>query len=351
MLGKGLTHGVRQVDAVVIPFERAAKAARDAMPSEPLHDDPAPAPEQPALEPLPAVGVEHPVADEDLMRLAADTGLITHVEAVLALARRSIRLVPGDGPPPAGSRTRLGGAPDLPFGAVWPQWEGAPLDFLAQLDLADAAALGMPAGALPETGVLLIFSALQRSPSGAAPADGDSARVLYVPPERLPAEPGPRIGVSQPDVATALELSCELTLPRVWSASVQQLGLDAEQQQMWEQVRRELAELQGVEPWEAGEALRSRHHLLGHADESRADMQVACELAARGIDLGYGAPWSHPEARRVEGESARWRLLLQLTVDTEAGWSFGGGRERLYLWVPEEELAAGDFERLRPLAR
>lgn len=356
VLGKGLTHGARQVDAVVIPFERAARAARDAMPQDAsqsdvagaVEDDPFGVATEPS--PLPATGATSDVADEDLMRTAADAGLIRHVEAVVATARRSVRLVPGDGPPAPGSRSRLGGAPDMPAGAIWPNWEAQPLTFVAQIDLAEASALGLEP-LLPSAGLLLIFSALERTPAGAAPQDLDSTRVLYVEPELVPQQPPEPIGPSQPHDALALELSCELALPRVWAAQVQALGLDDDEQQAWEQVRGELAELQGVEPWEAGEPLRSRHHLLGFADESRADMPIACELAARGIDVGYGAPWSHPEAKRAESAAARWRLLLQLTVDEEAGWSFGRGRERLYLWGPQEELSESVFAHVRAISR
>jgi uncharacterized protein YwqG len=359
MLGKGLSHGVRQVDAVVIPFERAARAARDAMPREQddldsgldaddgidleLELDDAPGP-------LPATGVVTPIAEEDLMRLAADAGLIRHVEAVVALARRSVRLVPGDGSATPGSRSRLGGAPDLPVGAVWPSWDEEPLTFLAQLDLAQASALGLEPS-LPSQGVLLIFCSLERTPGGSSPLDRDSARVLYVEPERLPAEPPAPVGRCKPYRARTLELSSELVLPRVQSAEVQALALDGEERQAWEQVRRELAELQGVEAFDVGEPLRSRHHLFGVADDSRADMPLACELAARGIDVGYGAPRSHPEAERAESAAARWRLLLQLTVDDDAGWSFGRGRERLYLWGPEDELAGAVFAHVHALAR
>lgn len=356
VLGKGLTHGARQVDAVVIPFERAARAARDAMPPEQpesdlgvaVEDDPFGLATDPV--PLPATGVTTAVADEELMRTAADAGLIRHVEAVVATARRTVRLVPGDGPPAPGSRSRLGGAPDMPAGEIWPNWEAEPLTFVAQIDLAEANALGLEP-LLPSAGLLLIFSALERSPTGVAPQDLDSTRVLYVAPELAPREAPAPIGPSQPHEALALELSCELTLPRVWSTQVQALGLDDDEQQAWEQVRRQLAELQGVEPWEAGEPLLSRHHLLGFSDESRADMPIACELAARGIDVGYGAPWSHPEAKRAESAAARWRLLLQLTVDEEAGWSFGRGRERLYLWGPQDELSASVFAHVRAIAR
>ncbi len=354
MLGKGLTHGARQVDAVVIPFERAARAARAAMPD----DDPVvttevdePADDLAAVDPpLPATGTTQAVSEEELMRLAADVGLIRHVEPLVKLARRSVRLTPGDGPPADGARSRLGGAPDLPFGAVWPRWEDRPLTFLGQLDFGEARALGLDP-ALPAEGLLLIFSALERSPTGSSPLDREAHQLMYVEPARIPRDPGARIGGSAPVTARALELTSELALPRVWAAEVQALGLDDSEQQLWEQARRELAIAQGVEAWEAGEEPRSRHHLLGFADESRGDMTVACELAARGVDVGYGSPLAHPEARRLGDAPARWRLLLQLSADEAAGWRFGRANERLYLWGPADELGDGDVASVRGLAR
>jgi len=359
MLGKGLDHGARQVDAVIIPFERAARAARDAMPSaeesgdegallaDDAADDRAIA-ETPAA--LPAEPVGDPCAEEDVMRVAADAGLIRHVEAAVALARRTVRLVPGDGPPPEGARSRFGGAPDLPPGSVWPNWDAEPLTFVAQIDLAEAAAAGIDP-ALPADGLLVVFSALDRSPSGTSPLDRESSHVLWVPAERIPDRAPQPIGPCQPAQARELRLSSEYVLPRVWSAPVQRLGLDAAEQEAWERARRDLAELQGVTAWEAGAELRSLHRLLGFAEESRGDMPVALELAARGVDVGYGAPGAHPEARRLGGAPDRWRLLLQLTVDEQLGWSFGRGRERLYVWGVEDELSAGVLTSVRALAR
>jgi hypothetical protein len=359
MLGKGLDHGARQVDAVIIPFERAARAARDAMPSaEETADDAAYAADDAAADvavaetpaPLPAQPVVHACAEEDLMRVAADAGLIRHVEAAVALARRSVRLVPGDDAPPIGARSRFGGVPDMPAGAVWPNWDAEPLTFVAQIDLAEAAAAGIDP-LLPADGLLLIFSALDRTPSGASPLDRESSHVLWVPAERVPEHAPQPIGPSRPSAARALQLSSELVLPRVWSQAVQKLGLDAEEQEAWERARRDLAELQGVTAWEAGAELRSLHRLLGVAEESRGDMPVALELAARGVDVGYGAPGAHPEARRLGGAPDRWRLLLQLTVDEQLGWEFGRGRERLYVWGVEDELSAGILTSVRALAR
>lgn len=359
MLGKGLDHGARQVDAVVIPFERAARAARDAMPSaeEPADDgalltddvaDDLAIAETPT--PLPAQPVATPCGDDDLMRVAADAGLIRHVEAAAALARRSVRLVPGDGPPPEGARSRFGGVPDMPYGSIWPNWDAEPLTFVAQIDLVEAAAAGIDP-LLPADGLLLIFSALDRTPSGTSPLDRESSHVMWVPAERVPPSAPTPIGPSRPSAARALEISSEVVLPRVWSEAVQRLGLDAGEQEAWERARRELAELQGVTAWEAGSELRSVHRLLGVAEESRGDMPVALELAARGVDVGYGAPGAHPEARRLGGAPQRWRLLLQLTVDEQLGWEFGRGRERLYVWGVEDELSAGILTAVRALAR
>ena len=355
MLGKGVSHGARRVDAVIIPFERAARAARDAMPAEEELAEEAPAVDDPPLRvttdpPLPAQPVGRAVAEEDVMRVAADAGLIRHVEAALSLARRSVRLVPGEGEPPPGSRSRFGGVPDLPAGALWPNWDAEPLTFVAQLDLAEAHAAGIDP-LLPQDGLLLVFSALDRTPSGTSPLDRESAHLLWVPAERVPVEPPKPIGPSRPSQARALELSSEWSLPRVWSEPVQRLGLADDEQRAWEQARHDLAALQGVDSWDAGTPLRSLHHLLGWPEETRGDMPLALELAARGVDVGYGAPASHPEARRVGRAPERWRLLLQLTVDEQLGWEFGPGRERLYVWAVEDELSAGVFSSARALAR
>lgn len=351
MLGKGLTHGARQVDAVILPFERAARAARDAMPGEEENGSAGfPDPAEETLKPLPAEPVARPCGEDDLMRVAADAGLIRHVEAAAALARRSVRLVPGDGEPAPGDRSRFGGAPDLPAGGVWPSWDSEPLTFLAQIDLAAVHAAGIDP-LLPESGLLLVFSALDRTPSGSSPLDRDSTRVVWVEQERIPETAPEPIGPSVPAQARALLLSSELVLPRVWAEPVQALGLDDDEQSAWEQARADLAELQEITAWEAGWELHSTHRLLGHPEETRGDMPLAAELASRGIDAGYGAPGTHPEARRIGGAADRWRLLLQLTVDDGLGWSFGRGRERLYAWGVEDELSAGILSLARAFVR
>ena len=79
--------------------------------------------------------------------------------AILAAAAPCLLLHGGDeeaaGPIPVGA-SRLGGRPDLPDSAVWPEVDGQLLPFLAQLDL--AALPPLPASPLPRDGWLSVFA-------------------------------------------------------------------------------------------------------------------------------------------------------------------------------------------------
>ena len=52
--------------------------------------------------------------------------------------------------------SRFGGLPDLPAGTPWPERDGVPMEFVAQLRLADLAGLD-PLGRLPADGTLVFF--------------------------------------------------------------------------------------------------------------------------------------------------------------------------------------------------
>jgi len=93
------------------------------------------------------------------------------------------------------------------------------------------------------------------------------------------------------------------------------------------------------------------HRLLGYPDTRRGDMPLACELLDRGYVLGETPPLAHPCAADAEPHAGRWRLLLQLSMDDALGWFWGGGRERLYVWIDESDLTNGDFSRVRAIAQ
>jgi hypothetical protein len=93
--------------------------------------------------------------------------------------------------------------------------------------------------------------------------------------------------------------------------------------------------------------LLALHRLLGWPDERRGEMPLACELLARGAELGDEPPDLHPQAERAREHVAGWRLLLQLSADDEVGWGWAGPRTRCYVWVHEARLAAGDLTAVR----
>jgi hypothetical protein len=149
-----------------------------------------------------------------------------------------------------------------------------------------------------------------------------------------------------------LQASAELQLPRVWSAPVQSLGLDASEHRGWQSLRRYLAARQGVELYDELPHMQSIHRFLGYPDERRGDMPLACELLDRNCALGDDPPAIHRRAAELEPFTRRWRLLLQLTLDQAFPWSArgpAGSVERLYLWIDDEHLDKGDFSRVQAL--
>jgi Domain of unknown function (DUF1963) len=249
----------------------------------------------------------------DLRDLASAAGLGGHVEAIDALAQHSIRIVvePGTGGSwrqPRSARDRP--STDRPAGAV------------LRLNLAEIAEAAPGCGA-PGAGSLscvratsgpwsLVYESRATGPSVAWPAGG-----------------------SKP---THVRFSTELVLPRVWSPSVQALGLDEAGQDAWKGLRERLAALQHTDlPGEIDDG-RVIHRVLGYPDERTGTMPDACELMdppASGASLG----------------SERWRMLLQLSSDELPGWDWGSRDERLYAWIDRAALACGDLSRVHTIVR
>lgn len=275
-------------------------------------DETGPAPEPRAARGRPA---RARVTIDELLAMAGDGGLGGRLDAVQDLARPSVRLTLGDAQA-AAHASCLGDAPAHPGDSFCP----------AHIDLAEAAAVLGTDGPFT-AGTLSCF----------AQADGEWRVVVDA--ER-PASQRWR----------PIDLTAELQLPRVWAAPVQALDLDEAEHDAWQRLREQLAERQGVALHDDAE-LQAVHRLLGYPDERRGDMPLRCELLARGHVLGDDPPLAHAMAAEAEPYVERWRLLLQLTIDDDLGWSWGEGRERLYLWIDERDLAGGDFARVRAIAQ
>ena len=74
--------------------------------------------------------------------------------------------------------SRLGGLPDLPSGVSWPEWQGLPQSFIAQINLAEVQAYDSEK-LLPPQGMLWFFYDAKQETYGAKPGDRGGWQVLY----------------------------------------------------------------------------------------------------------------------------------------------------------------------------
>jgi hypothetical protein len=299
-------------------------------PRQPPPAPPAPERRAPVLERAWPACAAVPV--EALHELVDDHGLSGHRDAIAALARHSVRLTsPTLQDDPAGDW--LAEPSDwLLDDDEWPVWDGERLTLVAQLDLTDPALRDVELP-LPSTGRLLFLWATAQAPSGQLARHAGAGRVLHIP--------------ARGALAPAARVSVELMLPRVWAAAVQALRLDPAEHDGYLALRRRLATLQDVELDDSFGLPIAYHRVLGYPNETGGLMPLTCELTSSGRD----ATDLDAADDDVGVRARRWRLLLQLTADEGASWSLGGESGRLYLWIAEEDLRAGDFSRVRAIAQ
>lgn len=286
------------------------------------------------------------------LELLLSKGVSRPLAEILAhKARSNIRLVPSDPVAPditPAGKTKLGGMPDLPHDIDWPvrppyaditeatakNWpeafEPRPLEFLAQINLADVNRSGTDLP-LPETGVLLFFYDSAVKPWGSKPSDGIGTRVIFAGEDLIrnhePAKSSP---------ARPLVLERHESLPcfdSVEDIANDRLGLSREALR---------GELYGCD-----EDLfaYSGHGLGGWPDVIQREMELECQLASNGLE--YGTRESHEDPRKsdLEAGAHEWRLLLQLESDERQGWMWGDDG-RLYFWCRALDIAARRFDRV-----
>lgn len=282
-------------------FAELTRAAGELVPRpQAKFEDRARPPASKPIEPEPAPPTRAAISDELFADLVADCGLGDLADGARSLAVRGARL--GQDP---GTATRSSDATGIP----------------ATIEI-DLSTVPRPSP-WPDSGALRI----EIDPN--ARAGGEKAPLPVA------------LSLVPLDAERPLLGSPELTLPRAWSASAQALGLGPEQVDRWEELRRRLAEAHGVELTDEPSRPFAIHRLFGYPDERTGQMPVWCELLERGVDLGGEPVFMHPMSRRVSEDAGRWRLLLQLSRDPRLDWRWGDGLERLYVWVPAEELDAG----------
>jgi len=218
--------------------------------------------------------------------------------------------------------SRFGGLPDLPPGVAWPERDGVPMEFVAQLRLADVAPHA-PEGGLPAKGSLLFFYNSQWETSDSAPDaavcavifhdDGDDASLV-----RTPA----------PSVQYQSEFMNE-PYPAPWVHGLATLSFE-----------RFDAVPGGVSPY-VTDGLKEIWQDF-HCENFKAMQPETDDFGFHSL-LGYVDGQDYVEAHQHGTED---RLLFKIDSDDAADFQWGDC-DALYFIIPKAALAARDFTRVR----
>lgn len=233
--------------------------------------------------------------------------------------------------------SKIGGSPDLPFHMEWPTCEDEPLSFIAQFRMPDITIYDIE-HVLPSTGMLYFFYDMTKSPWGFDPGDAGHWKVIYyngvlsdLARRNFPAK------IQDESEIKACRITCsqDVRLPSWESYDIEKLRMNMEELSAYQDV---LSSIEG----NMGE--HASHRLLGHPDILQEDMQLECQLASNGINIGDSSYLKDPSVAALESGAADWRLLLQLDTDEDIGmeWEDSG---LLYFWIPKDALESRDFDK------
>jgi hypothetical protein len=213
--------------------------------------------------------------------------------------------------------SRLGGLPDLAPGTSWPEMDGVPMEFLAQLRLDELAPLD-PLGRLPRAGSLVFFQNSQFVHNDMEP-DAKACAVLFIAPETVleravpprvewkgEYSPHPQVAPYVFGLAT-VEAAAFEDLPASKSPFVAKSLAGA-----WDKLL--IQQHKALRPADSG------HHVLGYVRDS--------DFAGAHVN------------------GAKDQLLLELFSDEAADFNFGDA-DTLRFLLRKDELAAGNFSKVR----
>lgn len=227
------------------------------------------------------------------------------------------------------TKSFLGGVPRLPQDLAWPERNGSPMSFLAQIDLASLPTLDGPNN-LPNKGTLFFFYDCEEMPWGFEPEDRDGWKILY-------SEEGcseiPLSQSKQRDTLffsqRGLEFAPISTIPGVDNSKVVELKLSDGLTDNWSDL------------W-PGEELPLQ--FFGFANPvQNDDMELECQLAFNGISGDGSDGYQSAKVKALAPGKEDWLLLAQFNSVDEIGFQWGDCG-MLYFWIRKEDLARRNFD-------
>lgn len=229
----------------------------------------------------------------------------------------------------AATKSFLGGVPRLPRDLEWPERDGSPMSFLAQIDLASLTSLESP-DTLPNKGTLFFFYDCEEMPWGFEPEDRDGWKILYSEEDcsELPLSQSRKkdtLFFSQ----RGLEFALISTTPSIYNNKVVELKLPDGLTDKW------------FDLW-PGQELPIQ--FFGFANPVQDDeMDLQCQLAFNGVNVGSPSAYKSAKAKALTHGKEDWLLLAQFNSVEEIGFEWGDSG-MLYFWIRKEDLAQRNFD-------
>jgi uncharacterized protein YwqG len=217
---------------------------------------------------------------------------------------------------------------------VWPTRDGAPLGFLAQIDLGQLQARTRIAW-LPPAGALLFFYDVAGQPWGIDPGERSGWQVVYVSDE-----------VARHEVAFPRDLPTRDRLGHQFLDFHAIRSFPSSQRQSVERLRLTPAEADAYFDQREQQFSKTPHHQVGGypIEIQNDEMELEAELLSNAIPFSQAQTQPDARANAVIAAEAAWRLLFQIDSDEHSGTMWGDAG-MLYFWVRASDAIEGRFDR------
>jgi uncharacterized protein YwqG len=243
--------------------------------------------------------------------------------------------------------SKFGGLPHLPADFVWPVYNGKPLAFIAQFNLADVAAYDT-GNKLPHEGILHFFYEGGVEVWGYDPKDVDGFGIYHHKElAGLKAAALPE-GVAEYALLSPckLEFSEDVSYPT--GEALDGVGLDPEMLKDFMDIKHANKHVFDgiIEDYEENRLLgEADHQLLGHPHLVQGEIFEECQLVSNGLFCGNESGYRDPRAKELRDGAKDWTLLFQIDSDDNAEVMWGD-EGMVYFAIRKADLAAADFSRV-----
>ena len=243
--------------------------------------------------------------------------------------------------------SKFGGQPDLPKDHKWDYYNGKPISFLVQINLAEASKYDTE-GLLPKSGTLSFFYDIEEQPWGYDPKDRGDFKIYYFPEgTELVRTPLPEDMEDYCEVPEhGIELCSHVSYPDLSELDeyAEDNGLEYP----------ECSDEENDGLWDAYSDFTEREEtdetkLFGYAELVQNPMREQCEeVAVRGYYVGngnYSKSLTDEDRADIREKRKDWILLFQLGegVADDLDIMFGDSGN-VYFWIRRQDLAERNFD-------